>query len=155
MRSSRRHHFAQFSNPISEFRRCFVANLTTMYAEHGLRQVLFNSPSGDWKAGERGLTAIPGGGDFGGAGMVQRWKTPRAKRATRRLLFLRSCPYFTTPKVNVVVECSVSPGLSSVDGKLGWFGESGKCCVSRQSPECFSYLTPWRPVNDPSRKLPV
>lgn len=28
--------------------------------QHGLRQVLFNAPSGDWKAGERGITALPG-----------------------------------------------------------------------------------------------
>jgi hydroxypyruvate isomerase len=27
---------------------------------HGLRQVLFNAPPGDWNAGERGNTAIPG-----------------------------------------------------------------------------------------------
>jgi hydroxypyruvate isomerase len=28
--------------------------------EHGLRQVLFNAPPGDWKAGERGISALPG-----------------------------------------------------------------------------------------------
>ncbi len=28
--------------------------------ENGLRQVLFNAPPGDWKAGERGCTALPG-----------------------------------------------------------------------------------------------
>ena len=28
--------------------------------EHGLRQVLFNAPAGDWNAGERGITALPG-----------------------------------------------------------------------------------------------
>jgi hydroxypyruvate isomerase len=28
--------------------------------QHGLRQVLFNAPPGDWKAGERGITALPG-----------------------------------------------------------------------------------------------
>ena len=28
----------------------------------------------------------------------------------------------------------VSPGRRIVDGKFGWFGESGKCCVSRQKP---------------------
>ena len=62
--------------------------------------------------------------------------------------------YFTTPKVNVVVECMVSPGRRTVLGKSGWFGESGKCCVSRQKPACFSYLMPCRPVKLPSRKLP-
>lgn len=28
--------------------------------EHGLRQVLFNAPPGDWAAGERGIAGIPG-----------------------------------------------------------------------------------------------
>jgi hydroxypyruvate isomerase len=28
--------------------------------QHGLRQVLFNAPPGDWKAGERGIAALPG-----------------------------------------------------------------------------------------------
>lgn len=28
--------------------------------EHGLRQVLFNAPPGDWAAGERGIAALPG-----------------------------------------------------------------------------------------------
>ncbi|WP_329579572.1 2-oxo-tetronate isomerase [Streptomyces sp. NBC_01361] len=28
--------------------------------EHGLRQVLFNAPPGDWDAGERGIAALPG-----------------------------------------------------------------------------------------------
>jgi 2-dehydrotetronate isomerase len=28
--------------------------------ENGLRQVLFNAPPGDWQAGERGITALPG-----------------------------------------------------------------------------------------------
>jgi hypothetical protein len=33
--------------------------------------------------------------------------------------------YFTTPKVNVVVECVAPPGRTTVVGKSGWFGESG------------------------------
>jgi hydroxypyruvate isomerase len=37
-----------------------TAELAARLKEHGLRQVLFNSPSGDWKAGERGLAALPG-----------------------------------------------------------------------------------------------
>ncbi len=28
--------------------------------DHGLQQVLFNAPPGDWNAGERGLACIPG-----------------------------------------------------------------------------------------------
>ncbi len=34
--------------------------LAALLKEHGLRQVLFNAPPGDWKAGERGITALPG-----------------------------------------------------------------------------------------------
>jgi 2-dehydrotetronate isomerase len=34
--------------------------LAGLLKEHGLMQVLFNSPPGDWKAGERGNTALPG-----------------------------------------------------------------------------------------------
>jgi hydroxypyruvate isomerase len=37
-----------------------AAKLAALLKEHGLRQVLFNSPPGDWKAGERGNTALPG-----------------------------------------------------------------------------------------------
>ena len=36
------------------------ATLAAHLKEHGLRQVLFNSPPGDWKAGERGIAALPG-----------------------------------------------------------------------------------------------
>lgn len=34
--------------------------LAALLKQHGLRQVLFNSPAGDWKAGERGIAALPG-----------------------------------------------------------------------------------------------
>ena len=34
--------------------------LAGLLQHHGLRQVLFNAPPGDWNAGERGMTAIPG-----------------------------------------------------------------------------------------------
>jgi hydroxypyruvate isomerase len=37
-----------------------AATLAALLKEHGLRQVLLNSPPGDWKAGERGITALPG-----------------------------------------------------------------------------------------------
>ena len=36
-----------------------AATLAAQLKEHGLRQVLFNSPPGDWTAGERGITALP------------------------------------------------------------------------------------------------
>jgi 2-dehydrotetronate isomerase len=34
--------------------------LAGLLQHHGQRQVLFNAPPGDWNAGERGMTAIPG-----------------------------------------------------------------------------------------------
>jgi 2-dehydrotetronate isomerase len=34
--------------------------LASLLRQHGLRQVLFNAPPGDWKAGERGVAALPG-----------------------------------------------------------------------------------------------
>jgi hydroxypyruvate isomerase len=37
-----------------------AAVLAAKLKENGLRQVLFNSPPGDWKAGERGIAAMPG-----------------------------------------------------------------------------------------------
>jgi hydroxypyruvate isomerase len=37
-----------------------AATLAGLLKQNGLRQVLFNAPPGDWKAGERGITALPG-----------------------------------------------------------------------------------------------
>jgi hydroxypyruvate isomerase len=37
-----------------------AATLAALLKEHGLQQVLFNAPPGDWKAGERGIAALPG-----------------------------------------------------------------------------------------------
>jgi hydroxypyruvate isomerase len=34
--------------------------LAQRLADHGLQQVLFNAPPGDWEAGERGLACLPG-----------------------------------------------------------------------------------------------
>jgi hydroxypyruvate isomerase len=34
--------------------------LAQRLADHGLQQVLFNAPPGDWDAGERGLACLPG-----------------------------------------------------------------------------------------------
>ncbi|MGA3032085.1 MAG: 2-oxo-tetronate isomerase [Terracidiphilus sp.] len=36
-----------------------AGTLAAKLNENGLRQVLFNSPPGDWKAGERGIAALP------------------------------------------------------------------------------------------------
>jgi hydroxypyruvate isomerase len=37
-----------------------AATLAAELAQHGLEQVLFNAPPGDWAAGERGLASLPG-----------------------------------------------------------------------------------------------
>ena len=37
-----------------------AAELAQRLADHGLQQVLFNAPPGDWNAGERGLACLPG-----------------------------------------------------------------------------------------------
>jgi hydroxypyruvate isomerase len=37
-----------------------AADLAARLREHGLQQVLFNAPPGDWAAGERGLACLPG-----------------------------------------------------------------------------------------------
>jgi 2-dehydrotetronate isomerase len=37
-----------------------AAELAARLKAHGLQQVLFNAPPGDWEAGERGITCLPG-----------------------------------------------------------------------------------------------
>ena len=37
-----------------------ASQLAQRLADHGLQQVLFNAPPGDWNAGERGLACLPG-----------------------------------------------------------------------------------------------
>ncbi len=37
-----------------------ATTLAQRLADHGLQQVLFNAPPGDWDAGERGLACLPG-----------------------------------------------------------------------------------------------
>ncbi|MFP5203966.1 MAG: hydroxypyruvate isomerase, partial [Acidobacteriota bacterium] len=37
-----------------------AAEIAARLQQHGLLQVLFNAPPGDWNAGDRGNTAIPG-----------------------------------------------------------------------------------------------
>jgi 2-dehydrotetronate isomerase len=37
-----------------------AATLAALLKDHGLRQILINSPAGDWKSGERGIAALPG-----------------------------------------------------------------------------------------------
>jgi len=49
------------------------------------------------------------------------------------LLSMFFAAYFVE-NLNTVFEWNDSPGFRIVVGKSGWFGESGKCCVSRQRP---------------------
>lgn len=56
-----------------------------------------------------------------------------------------------TPNANTVRDRYFSPARSSVVGKPGRFGESGKCCVSRHSPLCAPYGRPDFPTSVPSR----
>ena len=44
--------------------------------------------------------------------------------------------YFSTPNLKIVSDSNGFPGRKTVDGNCGLFGESGKCCVSRQMPRC-------------------
>ncbi len=41
---------------------------------------------------------------------------------------------YSTPNLHTVRDRYVSPGRTIVFGNAAWFGESGKCCVSRHSP---------------------
>ncbi len=56
--------------------------------------------------------------------------------------------------LKTVIVRYVSPGRRTVDGNSGRLGESGKCWVSRQKPQCFPYTRPAFPAIDPSRKFP-
>jgi hydroxypyruvate isomerase len=48
-----------------------AADLKAELDKNGLQQVLFNLPSGDWAAGERGIAALPGRSDEFRAGVPQ------------------------------------------------------------------------------------
>src|SRR5213595_3352272 len=76
---------------------------------------------------------------------------------SRLLVIAQSLPTIDYRVENLyrVVCLYVSPGFKMVLGNDGWFGLSGKCCVSRQSAPCFTYFCPpFVLVNVPSRKLP-
>ena len=55
---------------------------------------------------------------------------PHGRRAPACVGFTGLVRDYYGENPNIVVELNVLPGPSSVDGKLGWFGEFGKCCVS-------------------------
>src|SRR5580698_8258384 len=48
-----------------------AATLAALLKENGLQQVLFNAPPGNWQAGERGCTALPGREEEFRAGFLQ------------------------------------------------------------------------------------
>src|SRR5690348_12605428 len=56
---------------------------------------------------------------------------------------------------NTVEDRNSCPGFSSVLGKLGLFGLSGKCCVSSVNASVCRYVVPDEPTTDPFRKLLV
>jgi hypothetical protein len=62
--------------------------------------------------------------------------------------------YAVTPNVNTVVDAYFAPGRRIAVGKLAWFGESGKCWVSRQKPLRLPYTCPLLPTADPSSRFP-
>ncbi len=74
--------------------------------------------------------------------------------------WLEIIPKSADPRYFAVNLCTVTdrktrPGSRIVVGKFGWFGESGKCWVSRQKAACFWYAWPPLPTTEPSRKFPV
>lgn len=52
--------------------------LAALLTEHGLKQVLFNLPAGDWEAGERGIACLPGREEAFRAGVEQALAYARA-----------------------------------------------------------------------------
>jgi hypothetical protein len=79
----------------------------------------------DWQCFE--TTATPSVRDS--TGKVGRFRWGRQRVGPAR-------PYGSvrTPNTQTVRDRYSSPGRSTVPGKAGWLGESGKCCVSRQNP---------------------
>jgi hypothetical protein len=78
--------------------------------------------------------------------LARAWSTP-AMRDTAAVALSATSPgtcqelsqrcnagYGRIPKRNTVRDVSSVPGRRIVDGNCEWFGESGKCCVSRHSP---------------------
>ncbi len=76
-------------------------------------------------------------GDLASISVVDRLPTPEAAKQIGQAALWRESALWGTPyealveNRKIVVESNVCPGLSSVVGKLGRLGESGKCCVSK------------------------
>ena len=96
-----------------------------------------------------------------GAQRDRRRGVPARPHAGRRLRCRRPCAALGSAAAAVRGEVQdrrglvgLSPGLTTVEGKFGWFGESGKCWVSSASPSPWRYWRPLVPYSVPSRKLP-
>src|SRR5919112_1000149 len=48
-----------------------AATIASALADHGLQQVLFNAPPGDFAAGERGIASLPGREDEFRSGLLR------------------------------------------------------------------------------------
>jgi hydroxypyruvate isomerase len=57
--------------------------IAALLAQHGLEQVLFNLPPGNWDAGDRGLAAMPGREDEFRAGVALALRYARALKCPR------------------------------------------------------------------------
>lgn len=60
-----------------------AAELAQRLADHGLQQVLFNAPPGDWAAGERGLACLPEREDEFRCGIARAIEYAQALRCPR------------------------------------------------------------------------
>src|SRR2546423_849008 len=94
--------------------------------------------------------------DVIGRGRRLRWRGPEVLRdsgAHSLLLPARklSIRQPSTSNANTVRELYSSSGRSTTGGNARWFGESGKCCVSRQKPARWPYRRPFFPRILPSR----
>ena len=60
-----------------------VGDIDRRLREHGLEQVLFNAPPGDWDRGERGIACLPGRQEEFRAGIGEALRCARALRCPR------------------------------------------------------------------------
>jgi hydroxypyruvate isomerase len=75
-----------------------ATELARRLQDHGLQQVLFNAPPGDWAAGERGLACLPGREAAFREGFCARWTMPRPCNARASTPWPGWCPQAPMPK---------------------------------------------------------
>lgn len=75
-----------------------AADIAARLQEHGLQQVLFNTPPGDWAAGERGLACIPGREAEFASGMEQALAYAAALQCPRIHVMAGIVPAGATPQ---------------------------------------------------------